>query len=132
MGEVERRFDHNVMVAKQRASHRVSVKKFKKPSMQALTEIIARREAPFDLVYVDGSHQAPDVLSDAVLAFQLLRIGGIMIFDDYLWRLEPDGRQDLLNMPKPAIDSFVNIFQRKLRVMHGLPLWQLYLEKTFS
>jgi predicted O-methyltransferase YrrM len=132
MGEVERRFDHNVMVAKQRASHRVSVKKFKKPSMQALTEIIARREAPFDLVYVDGSHQAPDVLSDAVLGFQLLRIGGMMIFDDYLWRLEPDGRQDLLNMPKPAIDSFINIFQRKLRVMHGLPLWQLYLEKTFS
>jgi predicted O-methyltransferase YrrM/glycosyltransferase involved in cell wall biosynthesis len=132
MGVVERRFDHNVMVAKQHASHHVSVKKFKKPSMQALTEIIARREAPFDLIYVDGSHQAPDVLSDAVLAFQLLRIGGIMIFDDYLWRLEPDGRQDLLNMPKLAIDSFINIFQRKLRVMHGLPLWQLYLEKTFS
>ena len=72
------------------------------------------------------------MLTDAVLAFQLLRVGGIIIFDDYLWRLEPDGRQDPLNMPKPAIDLFINIFQRKLRVISGLPIWQLYIEKTFS
>jgi predicted O-methyltransferase YrrM len=120
MGEVEQRFDHNVTLAKQQASHAASVRKLKKSSTQALAEIMARQEAPFDLIYVDGSHRAPDVLADAVLAFQLLRVGGIMIFDDYLWRLEPDGRQDPLNMPKPAIDSFINIFQRKLRVMSGL------------
>ncbi len=132
MGEVERRFDHNVTLAKQRASHAASVRKLKKTSTQALAEIVARREAPFDLIYVDGSHQAPDVLTDAVLAFQLLRIGGIMIFDDYLWRLGPDGKQDPLNMPKPAIDSFINIFQRKLRIIGGLPIYQLYIEKLFS
>jgi glycosyltransferase involved in cell wall biosynthesis/predicted O-methyltransferase YrrM len=132
MREIEQRFDHNVTLAKQRASHAASVTKLKKSSTQALAEIIARREAPFDLIYVDGSHQAPDVLADAVLAFQLLRVGGIMIFDDYLWRLEPDGRQDPLNMPKPAIDSFINIFQRKLRIISGLPIWQLYIEKTFA
>jgi predicted O-methyltransferase YrrM/glycosyltransferase involved in cell wall biosynthesis len=132
MGEVERRFDHNVTLAKQQASHAASVRKLKKSSTQALAEIIARREEPFDLIYVDGSHQAPDVLADAVLAFQLLRVGGIMIFDDYLWRLGPDGSQDPLNMPKPAIDSFINIFQRKLRVMSGLPIYQLYIEKMFS
>ena len=131
MPEIERRFDRNVMLAKQRAPHTVIVKKFRKSSIDALAEIIALRESPFDLVYIDGSHQAPDVLSDAILAFQLLRIGGIMIFDDYLWRLEPEGRQDSLNMPKPAIDSFINIFQRKLKIISGLPIYQLYVEKLF-
>jgi hypothetical protein len=33
---------------------------------------------PFGLVYVDGSHRAPDVLADAVLSWRLLKVGGIM------------------------------------------------------
>ncbi len=129
MHEVERRFDRNVALACKRAPGAASVKKIKKRSTRALAEMVAHGEALFDLVYVDGSHQAPDVLEDAVLSFQLLRVGGIMIFDDYLWQLEPEGRQDPLNMPKLAIDAFVNIFQRKLQVMSGLPIWQLYIEK---
>ena len=28
---------------------------------------------------------------------------------------EPEGRQDPLNMPKPAIDTFVNMFVRKIK-----------------
>ncbi|MBB6408748.1 class I SAM-dependent methyltransferase [Mesorhizobium sangaii] len=132
MGEVERRFDYNCALARRRATHAASVMKLKKTSTEALSEMITRRDAAFDLVYIDGSHQAPDVLADAVLAFKMLRVGGLMIFDDYLWRLEPDGQQDPLNMPKPAIDAFVNIFQRKLRVMAGFPIWQLYVEKKFQ
>lgn len=130
MGEVERRFDHNVAVARRRARHAAEVRKIKKLSTQALAELLARGERPFDLVYVDGSHQAPDVLADAVLGFQLVRVGGLMIFDDYLWHLEPRGSQDLLTMPKPAIDAFVNLYQRKLQVLADLPIWQLYVEKT--
>jgi predicted O-methyltransferase YrrM len=100
--------------------------------VKALAELISHDEAAFDLIYVDGSHHATDVLQDAILGFQLLRVGGLLIFDDYLWRLEPDGQQDSFNMPKPAIDAFVNIFQRKLRVLDGLPNWQLYALKTFA
>ena len=129
MNEVERRYDHNVALAIRRAPHRATVTKLKKSSKDALAEMIARREARFDLVYVDGSHQAPDVLTDALLAFSQLRVGGMMIFDDYLWRLEAEGQQDHFNMPKPAINSFINIFQRKLRIVGGLPNWQLCMEK---
>lgn len=131
MGEVERRFDYNSALAGRRATHAASVTKLKKTSTEALSEMIARRDAAFDFVYIDGSHQAPDVLADAVLAFKMLRVGGIMIFDDYLWGLGPAGQQDPLNMPKPAIDAFVNMFQRKLRIISGLPIWQLYIEKKF-
>jgi hypothetical protein len=41
--------------------------------------------ARFDLVYIDGSHEAADVLSDAILAWPLLQTGGLLGFDDYDW-----------------------------------------------
>jgi predicted O-methyltransferase YrrM len=37
----------------------------------------------FDIVYVDGSHFPDDVLRDAVMSFELLRVGGYIVFDDY-------------------------------------------------
>lgn len=132
MPDVERRFDQNIALACSRASHRVAVRKLKKTSTLALAELLSARERPFDFIYVDGSHQAPDVLADAVMAFHLLRVGGIMIFDDYLWHIGPDGAQDPFNMPKPAIDSFINAFQRKLRILSGLPINQLFVEKQFE
>jgi predicted O-methyltransferase YrrM len=129
MAEVERRFDANVALACDRSVNEARVLKHKSRSAPALARLISEgRCGGFDLIYVDGSHQAPDVLTDAVLAFQLLRVGGVMVFDDYLWALEPEGQQDAYNMPKPAIDAFVNIFQRKLSVI-GAPLYQLYVEK---
>src|SRR6266852_6651558 len=132
MPEVERRFDHNVAIAKKRASLGAVVKKLKKKSVAALAEILSSNKPPFDLIYVDGSHQASDVLTDSIMAFQLLRVGGVMIFDDYLWCPQPAVEQDTLNLPKAAIDSFINLFQRKLRVISGLPIYQLYIEKIFS
>lgn len=60
----------------------------------------------FDFIYIDGSHSAPDVLTDACLAFGLLKKGGIMLFDDYLWIDMPH----ILHRPKVSIDAFVNIF----------------------
>ena len=53
-----------------------------------------------------------------------------MIFDDYIWSMEVMGKQDLLNMPKPAIDAFLNIFQRKMQIVRGAPVYQLYAAKT--
>ena len=130
MREVEHRFDANVAIARQRAAHPVNLEKLKKRSSRALVELIARQANLFDFIYIDGSHQAPDVLTDSVLAFQLLRVGGVMIWDDYLWYIEQHGNQDLLNMPKMAIDSFINNFQRKLRILKDLPIYQLCVEKT--
>jgi predicted O-methyltransferase YrrM len=131
MQDVEDRFDRNVSIAKSRAKNNVHLTKLKGESSLLLADLISsRRLGNFDLVHVDGSHQAPDVLMDAVLSFQLLRVGGLIIFDDYLWYMEPIGTQDLLNMPKLAIDSFTNIFQRKIRVIDGIPIYQLCVEKV--
>lgn len=39
----------------------------------------------YDFVYVDGSHEAHDVFADGVMALQLLRPEGLLVFDDYGW-----------------------------------------------
>ena len=67
------------------------------------------------------------VLFDSdICAFKLLKEGGIMIFDDYLWKGE-DG--NILKTPNIAIDSFVNIFSVKIYIIRK-HLYQLYLIKT--
>ena len=109
----------------------VNLVKHKSDSRAALAKLLATASADFDVVYVDGSHEATDVLTDAVMSFHLLRVGGLIIFDDYLWSMNPVGQQDAFGMPKPAIDAFINIFQRKLYVIPGPPIYQLFATKAF-
>jgi len=130
MADVERRFDYNIDLAIHRSVHPVAFTKHKSTSAAALRELLGQRLEPFDLIYIDGSHYAPDVLVDAVIGFQLLRVGGMMIFDDYLWHLETGKPRDLLNMPKLAIDAFTNIFAQKIKVHSMVPLNQIFATKT--
>jgi predicted O-methyltransferase YrrM len=129
MRAVESRFRRNTEHALSMAVHPVTLQVHKDLSHRALAGLLSDgRENYFDFVYVDGSHQAPDVLCDAVLAFKLLKVGGTLAFDDYLWTHELTSTVDILRCPKPAIDAFVNIYYQKLRVLK-MPLYQLYLQK---
>ena len=102
MAGVEARFDENVKLAIGTDRRRgVSCGRSSSAPRSRLPDMIATGEAPFDLIYIDGSHTAADVLTDAVLAFQLLRVGGVMIFDDYLWSMEPALSVDPLNCRSP-------------------------------
>jgi hypothetical protein len=72
MNDVERRFDHNIELAMRAVSHPVQFRKHKSSSQQALVHLLAEgRAGSFDVIYIDASHQAPDLLSDAVLSFPL-------------------------------------------------------------
>ena len=54
------------------------------PSMSALPKlrsVIGRRRV--DALYIDGVHEMEYVLTDFLLAWQYLRTGSIVIFDDY-------------------------------------------------
>jgi predicted O-methyltransferase YrrM len=84
--------------------------------------IVDRRE--FDLIYVDGSHCSDAVLADATMAFGLLKSGGFMIFDDYLWRES----LDVLDHPKMSIDAFVNMFQKHISI--GMINYQYVIQKV--
>jgi predicted O-methyltransferase YrrM len=43
----------------------------------------------YDLIYIDGDHYTLPVLHDFFLTWPLLKIGGIMVFDDYRLRVIP-------------------------------------------
>lgn len=126
---LEKRFLRNVEIAKSIASHKVNLVTHKGFSDDELPKLIASGSAGyFDLIYVDGSHQAPDVLSDAILSFKLLKINGYMIFDDYLWSEQLSYGIDPIRCPKIAIDAFTNIFCRKISIMNA-HLSQLIVRK---
>ena len=92
-------------------------------SFPALAQLIVDKRQ-YDFVYVDGSHNADDALADAVMCFGLLRPGGVMLFDDYLWE---DGVSAYLGRPKQSIDAFVNMFYHRLKL--GLVNYQLAIVK---
>jgi len=115
MGATERRFLNNTKIARSRVPHWVELITHKGRSDISLAKILNQDFLNyFDLIYIDGSHLAPDVLSDAVLSFPLLKVGGTMIFDDYLWR---GNSQDILYSPKIAVDAFLNIYFHKMQVI---------------
>jgi predicted O-methyltransferase YrrM len=117
MTAVERRFLDNTKIACDQVKHRVELITHKGFSNICLAKILNQGLLGyFDLIYIDGSHLAPDVLSDAILSFPLLKVDGVMIFDDYLWRGRIS-KDDPLDGPKLAVDAFLNIYFRKMQII---------------
>ena len=116
----EGRFDENI--AASGAGDRVT--KLIGPS-----QIVLRTLQPmqFDFVYVDGSHKVGDVLQDAVLAWTVLRPGGIAMFDDYA--LVDDVSEGLMaRAPGRALDAFMTILGSSATLQRRD--WQLVLQKA--
>ena len=67
----------------------------------------------FAFIYLNGDHKASSVLEDAILAFRMLKPRGVLVFDDYCWRLM---HRDI-DRPKLAIDVFTHIFSDDLDVV---------------
>jgi predicted O-methyltransferase YrrM len=105
--QVERRFDTNTAEFERR------IEKIKARSADGLIRLgLANRR--FDLAYIDGSHRAGDVYSDGALTWPLMKRGGLMIFDDYQWKMMPEK----LDNPKPGIDAFLKAFEGRYRLVH--------------
>jgi glycosyltransferase involved in cell wall biosynthesis/predicted O-methyltransferase YrrM len=102
---IERRFDKNL------AGYVGRVEKLKGSSIEVLRGIHDRE---FDIVYVDGDHSASAVFADATQCWKLLREGGVMIFDDYLW--EPQLPASL--RPQSGIDAFLDAIDGQYELLH--------------
>jgi len=68
----------------------------------------------FDIIFIDASHEPGDILSCAILSWEILNEGGILIFDDYEW----DGDKKEVFKPKYAIDTFISLYKLQLDVLH--------------
>jgi len=87
-------------------------------------KILRTLEKQFDFIYIDGSHQASDVIEDAILAFRILKPNGIMAFDDYKF----DNIGNALQHPKIAIDAFITLFADKIQIIEKN--YQLFIRKN--
>ena len=69
----------------------------------------------FNIIYVDGSHKSRDVLHDIVVCWNLLKKGGLLLLDDYFWKIN----EFPINLtPKLAIDSFLTIYSDELELLY--------------
>jgi predicted O-methyltransferase YrrM len=71
----------------------------------------------YDFIYVDGDHKSDSVYFDSIIAYELLKQGGILAWDDYLWKDDKDNES-----VKFGIDKFLN--RKKMKVIHnGYQKW---------
>jgi predicted O-methyltransferase YrrM len=108
----ESHFDMNISLTG--ASHRVT-----KRIGPSEDELVKLEKNSFDFIYVDGSHEQVSVLQDEVLAWRLLKIGGIMILDDYEMSKDPVAKFLYSNEhPDVGIDAFLDVFKDKYNLIH--------------
>lgn len=113
---IERHFDDNIRPFLDR------VTKFKGTSFDFFNR--QERTAAFDLVYIDASHYGDDVMIDALGGFERLKAGGLMIFDDYLWKYY----ESLEANPAMAINLFLRLKRGQYEVERVYD--QLIIKKT--
>ena len=107
------RFEHNI------EPFRSKVDIIQSMSADALRKMTGE----FDFIYIDGCHYTANVLEDAVLAFPLLKVGGIMIFDDYM-----NGDIHSIKYPHIGVNAFVQCYQERLILLAQYE--QLVLKKA--
>jgi predicted O-methyltransferase YrrM len=84
-------------------------------------EYLSSSNAEFDFIYIDGDHSAEGVYNDAILSFPLLKSGGILAFDDYLWE-HPSRDVDL--KPLNGIDKFLKNNELRIKILQkGYQVW---------
>lgn len=113
MVAAEGRFKSNLKLALGKRNGEVTATIRKTNSFQGLIECYLLGET-FDFIYIDGSHIAKDVMTDACLAFKLLNVDGVMVFDDYEWAA--DGPET--HKPKMAVDAFLQMFSEQIYVIN--------------
>lgn len=116
---LQERYIHNTM------SFRSKITIVRNKSYDGLLDKSVRSKL-YDIIYIDGSHVSKNVLEDAVLSFSLLRVNGIMIFDDYWWNVDDDPNG--IEGPKAGIDAFLTFYAKQYRITHSD--YQLHIIKV--
>ena len=102
---IEKNFDKNMSLFKLRFT------KFKGTSLSFFMNNSTSQK--FDFIYVDGSHEFNDVLTDIFFSFQMLEIGGIMVMDDYFWNIRKNSRLNSMI----AINFFLRVQKGSYKII---------------
>ena len=120
--EIEKLFYENIKVANM--SERVKV--LKGDSVDKLCELIEAGQQ-FDYIYVDGSHKCLDCYADMILAWQLLRKGGVLAVDDITLNYEKVVKGDLLGYPLMAKKHFMEKYAGQYKIISDS--YRLFIRK---
>jgi predicted O-methyltransferase YrrM len=130
---VEQVFYQNV----EKAGMKDRIKALKGDSSQILLNLIA--ESPvthkdkngvshmiwgFDFIYVDASHLCLDCFVDCLLSWKLLKKGGIMGIDDYMYNV---GYRNVLEIPFEGVNRFLEKIEGQYKVLNKG--YRLFIQK---
>jgi predicted O-methyltransferase YrrM len=73
--------------------------------------LIKEFSSKIDLIYIDGDHRPESVYLDGVNCFELCKIGGHILFDDYLWNNTGAGIDKFLEEYEGKYELLVNNYQ---------------------
>jgi len=99
---IEKAFDQNLSG--------FDFKKMKNDSVISMRKLL-KENVHFDFIYIDGSHNGEDILSDAIEAFKILKVNGLMFFDDFL---QHDDNRILQSYV--GIDKFLSLYSDYLKI----------------
>lgn len=68
----------------------------------------------YDFIYIDASHKSDDTFVDAYYCHKLLKPGGILIFDDFMWK-DPN-QPHIVNSPELGIRMFCSMYDNEYTV----------------
>ena len=117
--DLETRFDGNL------AQYAARLTKRKGKSLHVLPQLLDEQQK-FDVVYLDGYHFADDVLTDGITAWRLLKQGGLLIFDDFLWTKYARARAN----PGWAINLFLKYHEGEYNILTAY--YQIILQKEIT
>ena len=111
-GGIEQVFHENM----RKAGLSGRVMALKGDSVERLLDLVIEK-ALFDLIYVDGSHKCIDCYTDMALSWRLLKSGGTMIVDDYMYRGDRVTSGLVLEYPMKGVDHFLSKYEGAYRVL---------------
>jgi hypothetical protein len=103
-------FDHNIDLTGARA-------KVEAIAGESRTILPRLTQLHYDFIYVDASHDQVGVLEDSVLAWRLLKPGGLMTFDDYGLKDVPVLQAVMTLRPDIGIDAFLSVYDGRYRIV---------------
>lgn len=73
-----------------------------------------------ELIYIDGDHKAAEVLTDLVLSWELLSVGGVILCDDTTtWKyIDSNGTCSAQMSPRMAVESFIQCNWHKIKILN--------------
>jgi len=119
--QVEKSFYHNMQVT----GLQERVKGIKGDSSKVLLELL-KKEEDFDFIYLDGSHKCLDVHLDLFLSWKLLRKGGILAIDDYMYHWDKVKEQPY-EYPFEAVNDFLKKYEEEYSILSKD--YRVFLEK---